>query len=117
MKPEAAFQRAVADYLDVALPADAVWSAIGHGGGGKVRGAQLKGMGVRPGVPDLFVCHGGRVLFIELKAAKGRVSPAQTAFHAALQRAGIRTAVCKDLGGVCMALAVAGIPMRARLAA
>lgn len=50
----------------------------------KREGAKFKAMGVRPGVPDLFLpvarkgCHG---LFIELKIGKNAASAKQEAWH------------------------------------
>ncbi len=82
------FHMAVADYLDLALPEDAVWTTIPAGGGGKVRGARLKAMGYKAGWPDLQVVYRGRLICIELKSAKGRLSPAQKAMHSRLSNAG-----------------------------
>ena len=55
-------------------------------------------VGVKPGVPDMFLpvaregCHG---LYIELKRRDGgRVSPEQTAWMDALARQGYKTALC-----------------------
>jgi hypothetical protein len=46
-------------------------------------------MGVRPGVADFApVLPGGRSAFLELKSAKGRLSPAQREFRAACLAAG-----------------------------
>ncbi len=116
-RPEQRLQRAVVGYLTVALPPDAAWSAIGHGGGGRLRGAILNGMGVKSGCPDLFICYRSRTLFIELKSKDGRVSIEQRVFHAAFLRAGIETRVCRTLYDVVNALTLAGIPLNARIAA
>lgn len=35
------------------------------------------------GVPDLIVCFGGQTYFVEIKNAKGKLSPEQEAWHAA----------------------------------
>ncbi len=82
------FHMAVAAYLDLALPEDAVWTTIPAGGGGKVRGARLKAMGYKAGWPDLQVVYRGQVICIELKSAKGRLSDAQRAMHKRLMLAG-----------------------------
>jgi len=113
---EAQLQRAVAEYLDVALPADAVWTAIGHGGGGKTRGAILKGMGVKAGMPDIMIIWRGQVIFIELKAGRGGLSRAQKAFHDRLYLAGASITVCRCLSDVHVFLGTRGVPLRARVA-
>lgn len=54
--PEDDLQRAVVQYLDVALPADAVAYAVPNGGKrSRTEAARLKGLGVRAGVPDLAI--------------------------------------------------------------
>lgn len=49
----------------------------------------MKGQGVTPGVPDLMYFSAyGNVRFLELKSAKGRLSPAQIDMHASLAAMG-----------------------------
>jgi hypothetical protein len=60
--------------------------------------ALLKTLGVRPGVPDLCLPlprRGYCGLWIELKTATGRLSPAQEAEIAALRAEGYAVAVCR----------------------
>jgi len=84
--PEADLQRAVVVALRFALPKGAI---IHHcvnevteaGPRGAKRQAILVGMGVHAGFADLIVLCEGRVLFLELKSLKGRLSPAQEAFR------------------------------------
>ncbi|QDE65954.1 MULTISPECIES: VRR-NUC domain-containing protein [Myxococcus] len=46
------------------------------------------------GLPDLLCVRGGRVVFIEVKAAKGgRMKPAQVELHAQLSAAGLTIAI------------------------
>ena len=88
-RPEEMFQRAVARYLDLALPADAVWFHPPNGGArSKAEAGIFKAMGVKAGVPDLIIVYRGRVVAIELKSEHGRLSPAQKAMHERLTRAG-----------------------------
>lgn len=62
--------------------------------------ARLEREGAKAGVPDLFLAiprreaHG---LFIEMKAERGRVRPAQDAWLQALSAQGYETAVCRSL--------------------
>lgn len=90
MKPptasEAQIQLSIRNYL-AALGIDAVAVPNGsHLAGDVVARAKqsnaLKRAGVLPGFPDLicFDRRARRVCFLEVKAAKGRLSPAQTAF-------------------------------------
>lgn len=59
--------------------------------------ARFKRMGVKPGVPDLFLpvprrnYHG---LFIEMKSAKGRVSDYQKQWFSDLEQQGYAACVC-----------------------
>jgi hypothetical protein len=66
--------------------------ARGPGVGGK-----LKGMGVKPGWPDLLLVKDGVLHGLELKAEGGRVSPAQRACHGELATAGGLVAVAYGL--------------------
>jgi hypothetical protein len=60
----------------------------------KIEAAILYGLGVRAGVPDLFIIKDARVFAMELKARDGRLSPQQLDALEALKRAGVTTAVC-----------------------
>lgn len=66
--------------------------------------AKLKRMGVKPGVPDLFlpVARGGwHGLFIEMKRKGGRVRPEQTAWIEALEKQMYRAIVCYGCDEAC----------------
>lgn len=111
---EHALHVAVAAYLRVALRPPAWFSTIGHGGGGKVRGAMLKAAGMRPGMPDLLVFGPeNKVVGIELKAARGRLSPEQREVALDMARCGHWYAVCKTIDEVEAALRDAEIPVHA----
>jgi hypothetical protein len=118
MKPEQVLHQAVAGYLAAVLAPEVVWTTIGHGGGGRVRGALLKSMGVLPGVPDIYLTWNTYALcvprtgFIELKAAKGRLSPAQEAFRERVMAFGHSWALCRDLLAVQAALKLWRAPVR-----
>lgn len=109
---EAQLQRAVAGYLSWALTAP--WTAMPAGGGGEMRGKILRGMGLRPGWPDLQLVGPGGVYYgIELKAEKGVLSKAQVECHSTIIAAGGHVAVCRSLEDVQAALRIWGIPLRA----
>ena len=120
-QPERALHNAVAAFLRVALPEDdkpgsPVWTTVGHGGGGKVRGAQLKAMGVRPGWPDVQILYPyGQWPFIgiELKATRGRLSDEQIKCHARIRRAGGEVIVCRSVEEVETALRIRGVALKA----
>lgn len=107
--PEQQLQIAVAHYLTLVLPSDCFWTAIGHGGGGKIRGAILKMMGVKPGVPDLMLVWRGQAIFIELKTPVGRLSPAQIATHDKLGKSGATVDTCRSIDQVRELLTALGI--------
>jgi hypothetical protein len=117
-RAEDSLQRALAAYLDLALPHDACWFAVPNGGArSKKEAAILAGLGVKPGAPDILVFWGGRAFAIELKAPRGRVSPAQEAMHQALRRAEVAVIVASSLGEVERWLAAWGVPLKGRIAA
>jgi hypothetical protein len=116
--PEAAFQCQVAEYLSKALPEGYWFTAFPAGGGGRIRGAQLKRMGLKAGVPDVVVfglgltqeqrsiyCERPTVLWLELKAKTGSLSPAQRDVHKKLKNLGHRVETVKTLEQVETALA------------
>jgi hypothetical protein len=108
--PEQSLQIAIATYLARVLTAPTFFTAIGHGGGGKLRGAILKGMGMQAGVPDILIINRGKCLWIELKAGKGSLSSEQIAVHQWLVAAGCSVTVCRSIDDVRERLDVWGVP-------
>lgn len=119
--PEAKLQRAVASYLSLVLPDKVMWSAIGHGGGGKIRGAQLKGMGLRRGLADFYIAwytiNGQQTLWIELKSKDGRQSDEQKKFQTCVENIGHSYLVCRSIDEVVNAIILNAVPTKARRAA
>lgn len=119
--PEQALQKAVVDYLALAVTDDTFWTAwplgsLGNtGGGGKARGGQMKGLGVKVGMPDLLFFSRGCAFGIELKSAKGGLSKAQRAAHPMLARALVPVRVCRSVEEVEAALRGWGIALRGRV--
>jgi hypothetical protein len=97
-RPEDAIQRAVFEHLAMRGALDVFAFHPANGGWrSKIEAAILKGLGVRPGVPDVIAIKAGRTYAIELKAAHGRVSETQRTAHAALRAAGADVAITYGL--------------------
>ena len=116
--PEQVLHMAVADYLTRALSIDdgVWWTTFPAGGGGKVRGAFLKRMGLKAGVPDILIIRDGRAYWIELKAKAGKLSPAQWKSKGDMSQAGSPMHLCRSLDDVQRFLIAWAIPIRARVA-
>ncbi len=115
--PEADLQRAVVHALRFALPRTSIIHHSANevtepGPRGARRQAILTGMGVHPGFADLMVISGGRVLFLELKAPKGRLRPSQEAFRDAVRAQGFGWALVRSLDDALGALADHGFTTR-----
>ena len=115
--PEADLQRAVVQTLRVILPKGAILHHSANevtlaGPTGAKRQAILVGMGIHPGFADLMVLCYGRVLFLELKSPKGRLSPAQEAFRDAILGQGFGWALVRSLDDALGALADHGFTTR-----
>jgi hypothetical protein len=100
MRSEEQLHRAVVDLLRIYENRGLL--AFCHVGNGewrhKATGGRLKAMGLRAGVPDLLVwADGGRGFGVELKAGAGKLSPAQTFWHATLETLGHRVYVVRSL--------------------
>ena len=111
--PEADLQRAVVQALRFALPRTAIIQHCANevteaGPRGAKRQAILVGMGVHAGFAgfaDLMILCDGRVLFLGLKAPKGRLRPDQEAFRDAVQAQGFGWALVRSLDDALGALA------------
>lgn len=112
--PEAQLQRAVAEFLDRVLRRPTIYTAIGHGGGGKVRGAQLKAMGLKRGWSDIIVLHPAKywtiALGLELKSKDGRASAEQLQHRNGMVGVNGHWHLCRSLDDVMQALIMCGIP-------
>ena len=110
---EAKLHKAVAVYFRFCLTEDAYWFHIPNGGQRhSVIAAQLAGMGVKAGVPDLCIIYRAKAHFIELKIDHAYLSAVQKQVHMQLNRAGARVATCRSLPEVESALDAWGIPLR-----
>ncbi len=97
-RSETAIQMDIARFLRAAWPADLPWW---HTPNGELRdrvvAGKLKAMGVRPGVWDLaFILPDGVARFIEVKSAKGTLSPDQKTFKEQGLVLGCRFAVARS---------------------
>jgi hypothetical protein len=115
--PEADLQRAVVTALRFALPKGAIIHHCANevteaGPRGAKRQAILVGMGVHPGFADLVILCAGRVLFLELKSPKGRLSPAQAEFCDAVLAQGFGWALVRSVDDALGALADHGFTTR-----
>ena len=125
-KPEAQSSGGCCLIRWLALKAPTIWTTIGHGGGGKVRGAQLKAMGVMPGWPDILVIHPAAVdssgvcwaaptvVGIELKSKKGKLSAEQRKVFSMFAQAGCACDLARSLNDVATILINRGVPLKAR---
>jgi hypothetical protein len=111
--PEHALQVQVAQFLRLCMPPGTNWTAIDHSNTSRRHGAMLMARGVKSGVPDFhFTLHNGRTAWIELKSAKGRLSPGQVEFLFAEQEAGALWAVCRSVEAVQKHLQLWGVKLR-----
>ena len=115
--PEADLQRSVVIALRFALPKGAIIHHCANevtepGPRGARRQAILVGMGVHSGFADLIIICDGRVLLLELKSLKGKLSPAQEAFRDAILAQGFGWALVRSLDDALGALADHGFASR-----
>ncbi len=95
---ERTLHAAVARYLDLALPPEAVWHhAPMEGKRGWQAQRDLKVMGAKKGWPDLHILYEGRSIFIELKAPGKYPTPEQRDMHQRLILAGAVVTVARSL--------------------
>ncbi len=114
---EQSLQRAVADYLAWCVPAppSGPWCTAVNPIPVKSRAAAgiSRAMVLRAGTPDFVLCWKGRLVGIELKAGRGRMSPAQRETHETITLAGGVVTTCRSLDDVAAFLATLGVPSRA----
>ena len=105
----------VANYLRLALRSpDVWWTTIPAGGGGRIRGAQLKRKGYKKGTPDVLIIYRGMAHWIELKTFGGGLSIDQLGQHGLLLRAGCYVAIRRTVDEVHQILCQWGLPVEAK---
>lgn len=113
---EHVFQIAAAQFLNRALPTGAFWTSIDSAGRGARDGARMKARGQARGVPDILVLWRKSTVWLELKSARGRMTPEQVDFWGHCSQAGHALFVCRSLREIDTVLISEGIPLRARVA-
>ncbi len=120
MRAEESLQRTVAEFLGRCIPPppDGPWWTAVNPIPAKSRAAAgiSKAMGLRAETPDFVLCWKGHLVGIELKAGRGRLSPAQLETHGAITLAGGIVTTCRTLDDVAAFLATLGVPSRAHSA-
>ena len=119
---EAELQRAVVQALRVVLPRTAnthhcVKEVTEPGPGCAKHPAILVGMGAHSGFADLLVICEGRVLFLELRAPKGRLRPEKEGFREKVLSQGFGWALVRTVDDALGALADNGFASRVQLPA
>jgi hypothetical protein len=114
MKPEESLQRTCVALLR--LYEARGWLSYCHVPNGgqrtKAEAGVFKALGTRAGVPDLLVfLPGGVLLQVELKAGRGKLSPAQRAWHETMKSLGFRVTVCWSVEDLEADLWRLGVPM------
>lgn len=107
--------RQVVAFLRLALPPNAVLHHSSNESDGTPAWYRKRAAkGTRAGWPDLEIAYRGRMIFIELKTKRGRLTPSQAECHAELTLAGAVVKVCRSLEEVEAFLSQL-IPLKARL--
>jgi hypothetical protein len=115
-QPERALHKAVAEFLDLALPKNSFWWPTPNAS--KRTAAQAANMKraheFKPGIPDIFVLYRGELFGLELKSAKGRLSPDQVTVCWALHATGAHHHIVRSVKDVHDFLSLF-IPLKAKV--
>lgn len=115
-RPEQQIQKAVVQHLRLrAEPKVFFWSTPNEGKRGFTNAAALKAMGMTAGVPDLLILKDGRLHALELKAAKGTLTPSQRLVLAHMENCGAETAVAHSIDEALVTLEYWGLLRRNRV--
>jgi hypothetical protein len=103
------FARLLDKWLD---PATSFATAFDPVARSRLSGFMRKKRGVRPGCPDNWILHCGRLVCVELKSPVGRCSRAQRTAREALLRAHCEWWECRSANAAMWALAESGVKFR-----
>jgi hypothetical protein len=107
---ESAIQIAVMHHLTLRGKPDVLaWHVPNGGSRSKAEAGRFKAEGVVPGIPDICILFRGQFFGLELKAERGRVSPAQRVMADRLAAAGGTVAVAVGLDAAIAQLEAWGI--------
>ena len=111
-RPEQALQQAVVKFLTLALDPAVIWFHPANEQAGELARKIGKGMGVKPGTPDLiFLWYEGHAA-IELKVPGKDLSVAQSNWRDAYEKTGGLYAVCRSVEQVEGIMRVWKLPLR-----
>jgi hypothetical protein len=100
-RPEYDLHCEIVAYINAVWPGNLVHHPANGEHRNKGAAMRLKKMGVRRGVPDLCIPYGmGRVLWMEIKAPRGRASAQQLAFIDRLRALGHTVAIIRSVDDV-----------------
>ena len=102
----------IVEYLRTVIPGALIWHTPNGGKRPKREAAELKRMGVMPGVFDISIVFGRRIYFLEVKTPKGRMSDTQEAFGVELDAQGISWGIVRSVDDARRALSLWGISTR-----
>jgi hypothetical protein len=112
-RPEQQIHKAVVAHLRArSEPRVFFWHTPNGGKRGIVEAKIFKALGVIAGVPDLIILKAGEMYALELKASKGRVTPAQRLVLDRLIECGSHVAVATSLDEALITLECWGILKR-----
>jgi hypothetical protein len=96
--PEARLQKAILQFLKLSGVEGLLWfHPANESKRSIVSGANLKALGMLPGVADLVIIRGGKAHFMEVKSLTGRLSDAQKDFAVLAVKAGAEWAVVHSI--------------------
>jgi hypothetical protein len=97
-RPEQQIHKGIVQLIRAKHPRLLFFHVPNGGARSATEGAIFKSLGVLAGVPDLvFIIPGGKVAFMEVKAAKGAITDSQHAFAEAAVAAGAAWAVVRSI--------------------
>ncbi len=114
-RPEQEIQKLLFKHIrSRAMPGVFAFHCPNGGKRSKIEASIFKGLGVKAGIPDVLIFYRAQIFGLELKAAKGRVSPAQLATMNDMEMAGARVAVACSLDEALITLEYWGVLRRDR---
>lgn len=112
-KPEEQIHKAVIAHLSARSVPGSFWWHTPNGGKRHIAEAvKFKALGVVAGVPDLLILKGGKLHALELKAAKGALTPSQRIVLTHMENCGAETAVAHSLDEALVTLEFWGVLKR-----